>query len=86
MRIERVISWFDKDTESLVSEKNIDCIRFETLKTIFIPPSDDPLLYNSYDITGKEASQLNQHVAIHFEFDRYWYQLDCFQVSPDSLS
>lgn len=80
MEIERTISWFDKHTEILVSEKNIDSIDLEILKEIFNPSKDDPLMYNPYNITEAKAKELKKHINIEFEFDRYFYQLDCFQL------
>jgi hypothetical protein len=80
MKTERVISWFDKETELLVSEKNIDSVDLEILKEIFSPSSEDSLMYNPYDITESEAQKLNKHTDLKFEFDKYFYQVDCFQV------
>lgn len=80
MKIERTISWFDKNTELLVSEMNIDSIDVEILKKIFNPSADDPLMYNPYDISEKKAHELKVYVHLNFEFDKYFYQVDCFQV------
>lgn len=80
MKIERRISWFDKKTELLVSDKNVDIIDLEILKGIFSPTSEDPMMYNPYDITEIEARKLNEYMDLKFEFEKYYYQLDCFQV------
>ena len=80
MKIERTISWFDKETELLVSEKNFDSVTVEILKKIFSPSADDPLMYNPYDITEDKAQELKKYVDLNFEFDKYFYQVDCFQV------
>lgn len=80
MKIERLISWFDKDTELLVSEENIDSVDLEILKSIFKPPSEDPLMYNPYNIYEDEARELNKYISLKFEFDKYYYQVDCFQI------
>ncbi len=80
MQVERLISWFDKDTEELVSEMNVNQIGVETLKDIFNPSEEDPLMYNPYDITAIEAVALAKHINIAFDFNCYVYQIDCFQI------
>ncbi len=45
MKIVRLISWFDKKTDKLVGEYNIDDVDFETLKSIMKPRKKDPLMY-----------------------------------------
>lgn len=80
MKIERTISWFDKYNELLVSEMKIDFIELEILKTIFSPLADDPLMYYVYDIDEEKALTLKRYTNIEFDFDKYSYQLDCFQA------
>jgi hypothetical protein len=43
MKIERILSCFDKKSERLQWEKNIDEIDFDTLKTILKPDKDEHL-------------------------------------------
>ncbi|WP_436834529.1 DUF7683 domain-containing protein [Parapedobacter sp. DT-150] len=38
MKTERVISWFDRNTEELIGEYNVDRISLEVLKHIFTLP------------------------------------------------
>ena len=83
MKIERVISWFDKRNEDLIGEFNVDFISIDILKGIFNPPVEDPLLYNPYDINIEEVNSLKEYINIDFEFDKYTYQIDCFQVEND---
>ena len=80
MKIERTISWFDKSTEELLGEKNIDNIDLEVLKTIFKPNSEDPLMYNPYTIHNEEAEKLKKIIDIQFDLDRFIYQVDCFEI------
>jgi len=79
-KIERVISWFDKTTEKLKGEKNIDPISLERLKSIFSPPPNDPFMIYVYTITEKHASQLKEMIDLEFMFDKYDYQLECFKA------
>lgn len=80
MKIERVISWFDKDTEELKGEFLLDSISLETLKGIFHPPGDDPLMYNPYTIYEEEGRKLKEVLDFQFDFEQNVYQIDCFQV------
>ena len=80
MKIERIISWFDRRDEELIGEFNIDFIPLDILKETFRPPIEDPLMYNPYDINIEESEILKKYVDIEFEFDKYIYQIDCFQA------
>jgi len=80
MKIERIISWFDRGDEELIGELNIDFIPLDVLKETFSPPIEDPLMYNPYDINIEESEILKKYVDIEFEFDKYTYQIDCFQA------
>ncbi|MGJ1234590.1 MULTISPECIES: DUF7683 domain-containing protein [Sphingobacterium] len=80
MKIERIISWFDRRDERLIGEFNIDFIPLAILKETFRPPIEDPLMYNPYDINIAESEILKKYVDIEFEFDKYIYQIDCFQA------
>ncbi|WP_286752579.1 MULTISPECIES: DUF7683 domain-containing protein [Sphingobacterium] len=80
MKIERIISWFDRRDEGLIGEFNIDVIPLAILKETFRPPIEDPLMYNPYDINIAESEILKKYVDIEFEFDKYIYQIDCFQA------
>jgi len=80
MKIERLISCFDKETDKLIQEYNIDHIGIDLLKSIFKPSDDDPLMYNPYPIGIREAEELKEHTNIEFDFDKNQYQVDCFQL------
>lgn len=80
MKIVRIISWFDRRDERLIGEFNIDFIPLDLLKETFRPPIEDPLMYNPYDINIAESEILKKYVDIEFEFDKYIYQIDCFQA------
>jgi len=79
-KIERVINWFDKTTEKLKGEINIDHIKLDQLKMIFSPPPDDPLMIKPFVITQAIAEQLKQIVDIEFLFEKYDYYLECFKA------
>ena len=59
MKVKRVISKYDKSTESLVDEISVDEVPFSTLEKLFKPSEDDPLLYNSYEIKSGVIDILN---------------------------
>ncbi|HCN49439.1 MAG TPA: hypothetical protein DIT10_10135 [Chryseobacterium sp.] len=81
MKIERLISWFDKKEENLIGEYNIDTLSLDVLKEIFTPsPEEDPMMYDPYIIHQQESEALKKYIDLEFDFDRYIYQIDCFQV------
>ena len=80
MKLERLISCFDKATEELTQEYNVDFIDIDILRSIFNPPSDDKLMHKPYLININEAAELKKYIDIVFDFDRNVYQLDCFSV------
>lgn len=80
MKVNRVISKYDKSTESLVDETSIDEIPFSTLVKLINPPKDDLQLYNSYKIKPDVISGLNDLISISFELDKFDYYLECFRT------
>jgi len=82
MNIERIITVFDRNSESHVSDINIDIINIEMLKRIFHPDDDDPLMYNVYEIAEKEANELRPFISMNFEFDKFYYYVECQQLPP----
>ena len=80
IKIERVVSWYGKDTDELVSEKNIDSVQLEILREIFSQSAEDPLMYRPYNIMEKEGRELSRLIELKFDFDKYVYQLECFQI------
>lgn len=80
MEVQRLISWYRREDEALVGEINIDFIPLEVLKETFKPSEDDPLMYNYYWIEREEAEKLKNYLKIDFQFDKYVYQVECFQA------
>ena len=80
MKVERQISWWDKGSETLVGELNIDHIPFEDLKAMFQPPTEDPLMYNQYEIDPLQVQDLDRWVALPFNFDLYSYFIECWRL------
>jgi hypothetical protein len=84
MKIERLITVFDNGTERLKAEINIDYIHVEQLKKIFDPPSDDPLMYNVYEIRADHEDAINGLLKdeIEFDFKANAYYVECAQLPP----
>ncbi|WP_425476324.1 DUF7683 domain-containing protein [Paraflavitalea speifideaquila] len=82
-KVERNISLFSIDDESLVEEINVDILPLEALRNIFKPNADDPQMYLVYDIGEPEAEQLNRYLNVQFDFTKYTYHLYCYDVSTD---
>jgi hypothetical protein len=80
MKIERVISWYDRETEELTGEYNIDQLALDQLYQVFGLVADDPMMYNPYTINADEAEALKAMLDFEFDLERFFYQCDCFQV------
>ena len=80
MIVERIISRFEIVSEELLEEINIDNIGLDTLKQIFNPMENDPLMYNPYTIHAQEAKELANLIDVQFDLDKFFYQVDCFQI------
>jgi hypothetical protein len=80
MNVQRQISWYDISSEELIGESSIDHIPLDTLKKLFGPPANDPLMYNPYKIDEDQAGELRQWVTLSFEFTLYTYYAECFQA------
>ena len=80
MKVQRQISWFDISNEELVGEKSINHIPLDDLNKLFNPPTDDPLLYNPYEIDERRAKAPSRWVTLPFNFILYTYCAGCFQA------
>jgi len=79
MDIHYIISWYDKDTNSLVGEVKADAIPFTDLQQLFTLIANGVPGYDSHLIDQQQAQALLTWIPIVFDFNRYIYQLDCFQ-------
>ena len=79
MEIDRIISWFDKSSEKLIGELDVNHIQLSSLEEIFNPPKNDPMMYNPYNIDIKIGKKIKEIIEIEFNFEKFVYQIDCFQ-------
>lgn len=84
MKIERTITVFDNTSEELIDEINIDYISLEDLKKVFNPSSDDPLMYNVYEIKSNLIPSINVLLKdkITFDLQTNTYYVECSQLPP----
>ena len=84
MKIERLITVFDNKTEKLKEEINIDYVDLDQLKKIFNAPTDDPLMYNVYEIKPDHVGPVNMLLKDKVEFDLQAnvYYVECVQLPP----
>ncbi|WP_449448585.1 DUF7683 domain-containing protein [Spirosoma arboris] len=80
MKIQRLISWYNKSTGELEGEFNVDHIPLTYLRKLFNPPPKDPLLYHPYTIRHFQAKRLTGLAKVKFNLDQYDYELECFQA------
>ncbi len=79
MEVERILSCFDKKSEKLQWEKNIDEIDLDTLKTI-LKPDKDEYLELIYKIDESNYSIFEKLLKVEFDFEKYIYEIGCFKI------
>ena len=81
MKIERLITVFDNNTEELKGEINIDYVDVEELKKIFRPFEDD-FMYKIYEIKSDHVQMVNTllKVKIVFDLSANTYYVECVQL------
>lgn len=79
-KIERVISWYNRESEELIAELNIDHVPFKFLKALFLPREHDPLMYECYEVDRAKEAQINALIEFEFDFNRFVYFVECYQA------
>jgi hypothetical protein len=75
-KLYRQIDVFDKKTEGLINEIELDSFDLELMKTRFNVSQDDYLMYNPYEI---DSSKIDLFSNIKFDFKKYDYYLACYR-------
>ena len=81
--VERVLAVFDNETERLVAEYALHSFDLETFKRHFADEDDyDPLMYNVYPVSPKDAEFVSNHLdeEVAFDFDRNAYFVECSEA------
>ena len=78
-RVERTINIYRISDDELISEINIDEIKFDLLTKIVPPPIEDPLLYDGYPLKEEQLVVFNSYMGnkIDLRIDLYYYILVC---------
>ena len=82
-KLVRTVSYFDKQTETMVGEHLLAGINPPALQSLFGVESDDPM-YDVWPNGPREAEILKPHVDGTIDLDRYDYFLDCMSV-PETV-
>ena len=84
MKIERLLTVFDKKTDRLKEEINIDYVDVNKLKEIFNPSIDDPLMYMVYEVTEGLIPKISELITdkVVFDLQNYLYYVECVQLPP----
>jgi len=77
------ISWYEKDTNILMGEIQVNSIPYADLQQVFNLASDESLRYESHLISQRQAQLLSSWLVLTFDFPQYIYQLDCFKIRSD---
>jgi|GEM_PF-1569108 len=76
---ERTIELFNHSDERLAGELTLAHFNLEDMKAVFNPPTDDPLMYNGYELNSDNFQHLNGAAELQFNFEKYSYFLACRQ-------
>lgn len=71
----RQIDFYDKVTDKLIGEIDIESFDLDLIKKRFSTPTDDPFLFNPYQI---ELSNVDLFPNVKFNFKQYDYYLACY--------
>jgi hypothetical protein len=79
LKTERSVKYYNNSDKHVAGEFNIDEIPVETLFTIVIPETDDPLLYDGRVLSREQFEKINDILAekITPDFNLYYYVLEC---------
>ncbi|MEM9299543.1 MAG: hypothetical protein AAGA64_14300 [Bacteroidota bacterium] len=72
---ERTIEFFNHSNERLAGELTLAHFNLKDMKAVFNPPTDDPLMYNAYELNSENFHQLNGVAELEFNFEKYSYFL-----------
>jgi len=75
-KIYRQIDVFDKKTERLIKEIELDSFDLELIKSRFDIALDDQLMYNPYEI---DLSKTDLFPTVKFDFKKYDYYIACYR-------
>lgn len=79
-KIIRQIDVFDKLSEELIEEINLDSFDLELMKSRFEIHPDDPLLYYQYEI---DLTKTDLFPSIKFDFNKNLYFMATYQESKE---
>lgn len=80
-RVERTLSYYSKQDETLVGEYPLDGLNLGILQAMFGVAEDDPM-YEVFPVGPEQAEALRPYFGDVFQPDRYDYFVECFAV-PD---
>jgi hypothetical protein len=63
--------------DRFVSRTDLPTITLADLRTLFPPPADDPLMYNSYEVTAKQREFLEALTGQVLDMERFDYSVEC---------
>ncbi|MGK6353515.1 DUF7683 domain-containing protein [Parapedobacter sp. DT-150] len=79
MKVQRVISFYEKEGSELLNQVEIDA-DLDTLNKVWTPFEDDPMFYMSYQIDRKKAIIFKEVYNIELDLDRYDIFLECYSL------
>ncbi len=85
-KIQRCITYYEKNGDEYIADNVIleEDFSLDELKEIFGSFENDLLLYHQYNIDAEIAHKLNNKIEFVFDFEKYDYFLETFNVADDA--
>lgn len=78
MKLVRQFDVFEKTTDTIFKEIEIDNFNLETVRSLLSNTEQDPLLYNGYKVEGKIKLYFEE-MGYEFSTEKYDYFLCCYE-------
>lgn len=75
--VRRVLSWYSRQDESLLGERELHGVSLEQLKSLVHPSESDPLLYDSYAMSLEASKILGNLVGVPIDPGHCDYFIEC---------
>ncbi|WP_407431172.1 hypothetical protein [Arcticibacter sp.] len=78
MKVQRVITHYQKDGDEYIGEHQID-ISLDQIRQMWEPFDNDPLFYMCYPITEKQSEKMEELFNIKIDLMQFDYFLECYK-------
>lgn len=76
-KVVRYLSSGLRGEEQYASREDLPTLILADLRRAFDPPTDDPLMYDSYEVTSTQQEFIETLVAHSLDLERFRYWVEC---------